>query len=291
MRGVYFGGYPWKDGGALTAADLNAAIALALSPVSIIQPGSITNVMLANPYVIIGTSQINLGQSVNTLHGVLDPVNDLDVANKHYVDQHAGSGGGGAGINDAPADGNWYGRYNAGWQQVIPIAGGVTITGGMSFNGMLNANGGLTVLGGSTVSGGQIINSANPPSWQARTANPAGLPPTSGSAAASSTVGRFADTSGPCLDVGSNGVSGFWLDCTNSIDHTQRYPLLLQVRGGETRMGGTTTMTGALTVNAGTQTAINVPNGGITVAGVSSFPQGVTLGAPLNIASGGTNNT
>jgi len=158
--GVYLGGYPWKEGGILTAADLNAAIQIALSPVRIIQPGTITNVMLATPYLTIGTTTINLGATVQTLGGLLDPVNDLDVANKHYVDQHGGGGSGGGGIVDAPADGHFYGRVNAAWAQGIPLAGGVTVGGTLGITGMLTASGGATIAGsGLNVTGGATLDS------------------------------------------------------------------------------------------------------------------------------------
>jgi hypothetical protein len=53
------------------------------------------------------------------------PTNGGDAANKTYVDSHAGSGGG---IPDAPSDGSSYGRLNAAWTKVLPLAGG-TLTG------------------------------------------------------------------------------------------------------------------------------------------------------------------
>jgi hypothetical protein len=280
MRGIYLGGYPWRDTGILTAADLNAAIALALSPVSVIPPGSITNAMLQFPWVQIGSTQINLGATVATLHGVLDPLNDLDVANKHYVDQFAGTGGGGGGISDAPADGTWYGRFNATWAHVVPLAGGVTITGTLQTNGRLTASGALTVAGGETLSGGLNITDApagTPPLLVQQTAG-SGLPTVSGNAMPASLMARMAGNAGPVLDFGTNGVSGMWLEATNSSDLTQHYPLLLQPVGGDTRIGGnatvagTTVLTGALTANGGIVTTTLV------------------LTTPLPISSGGTNS-
>jgi hypothetical protein len=49
------------------------------------------------------------------------PSGALDAATKHYVDTHAGSGGGG--ISDAPIDGLAYGRQDASWSRVLAITG------------------------------------------------------------------------------------------------------------------------------------------------------------------------
>jgi hypothetical protein len=283
QQGFYYGGYPWKDFGVLTAKDLNAAIQLALSPISIIPPGSITNVMLANPWVQIGTTQINLGSAVNTLNGLHDPVNDLDVANKHYVDQRTGGSGSGGGISDAPADGTSYGRNNAAWVNVVPLAGGVTVTGTLGIGGALNANAGLNVTGGNLAVGtsgaqrniglfGMLLSSNN--------ATPS-LPNNSGSTASSGLRAQLADASGAMLGIGSNGVSGWWLNVTNITDLSQRYPLLLQPLGGDTRMGGNATVGGTLNVTGSTTVGPLIVNGNIA---------GQTLGltTPLAVTSGGT---
>jgi hypothetical protein len=50
------------------------------------------------------------------------PSGDLDAAAKHYVDSHAGSGGG---ISEAPSDTLTYGRQDAGWSRVLGITGDV----------------------------------------------------------------------------------------------------------------------------------------------------------------------
>jgi hypothetical protein len=47
-----------------------------------------------------------------TIINVPNPVNSGDVANKSYVDAHAGGGGG---IAEAPSDGKTYARQNVAW--------------------------------------------------------------------------------------------------------------------------------------------------------------------------------
>ena len=47
----------------------------------------------------------------------------------------AAVGGGGGGIADAPSDGNWYGRQNAAWSQVVPLASNSTMTGFLTLAG------------------------------------------------------------------------------------------------------------------------------------------------------------
>jgi hypothetical protein len=62
----------------------------------------------------------------DTMTGALtlaaDPTQPLQAATKQYVDGHSG------GIIDAPSDSFAYGRVNAAWQKVMPLAGG-TMTG------------------------------------------------------------------------------------------------------------------------------------------------------------------
>jgi len=285
MQGFYYGGYPWKDFGILTAADLNAAIALALQGSGItlppIPPGSITSDKLATPWVMIGSTQvilgqtpgvttlsgladptnpqdvatkhyvdtvtaipdgsitnaklahssitlgtttINLGDTVTTFTGIYDPVGDLDVANKHYVDAHAGSGGGGGGIPDAPADGNTYGRHNAAWVPVLGVVSGVA-----SMSGQL-----------------VVTHSGTGPPVNSGTTQSAGL------------VTRMADNTGLILDMGGNDGSGFWLDVTNSNDLSQHYTLLLNPLGGQVHVGA-----GGLVVDGN-----SLFLGSLTVAGI-----------------------
>jgi hypothetical protein len=57
-----------------------------------------------------------------------DPTSSLQAATKNYVDLHSG------GIIDAPSDDKSYGRLNAAWSQVLPIAGG-TLTGLLTLSG------------------------------------------------------------------------------------------------------------------------------------------------------------
>jgi hypothetical protein len=70
------------------------------------------------------TGGVYVAKSGDIMTGVLvlyaDPANPLEAATKQYVDAHAGSGGGG--IPDAPSDGSYYGRLNATWAKVAPIA-------------------------------------------------------------------------------------------------------------------------------------------------------------------------
>jgi len=107
MQGFYYGGYPWKDFGVLTAADLNAAIAIAIQSgqsgggSSDIAPGSITNDKLATPWIMFGSTQVQLGQTgANVISGMSDPTNPGDYATKRYVDAEIGniSGGSGSGV-------------------------------------------------------------------------------------------------------------------------------------------------------------------------------------------------
>lgn len=107
-RGIYFGGYPWRDLGILTADDLNAAVALALQEPSSLAPetilgsipdGSLSNSKLMNPYIRIGSTQIPLGPSnITTLTGLSPPINPSDVATKYYVDNVVGLEGYTAGV-------------------------------------------------------------------------------------------------------------------------------------------------------------------------------------------------
>src|SRR5438270_8170963 len=101
MQGAYFGGYPFLNGGILTAEDLNAILALALQEPSKLDPnavinaiptGGITNDKIATPYVLIGSTSVPLGSAgVHTLSGLNDPVAAQDVATKRYVDTVAGA--------------------------------------------------------------------------------------------------------------------------------------------------------------------------------------------------------
>jgi hypothetical protein len=104
MEGFYYGGYPWRDFGILTAGDLNSAIGIAIQQGSgsgggsgSIDPGSITNDKLATPWVMVGSTQLILGQTGNNvLSGMSDPTNAGDYATKRYVDtQIAGVSGAG----------------------------------------------------------------------------------------------------------------------------------------------------------------------------------------------------
>lgn len=76
------------------------------------------------------TSGAFLPLTGGTLTGPLilaaDPTTALGAATKQYVDAHAGGGG----IADAPSDGSAYGRLNAAWAKVLPLAGG-TLTGAL----------------------------------------------------------------------------------------------------------------------------------------------------------------
>jgi hypothetical protein len=99
-RGIYYGGYPWKDLGILTAADLNAAISLALQQPLTLAPdvvlgaipdGSLSNSKLMYPYIVIGSTTIPLGPgNTTTLTGLSTPVNPSDAATKYYVDNVVG---------------------------------------------------------------------------------------------------------------------------------------------------------------------------------------------------------
>lgn len=60
-----------------------------------------------------------------------DPQTALEAATKQYVDAHIPTGGG---IADAPSDSTTYGRSNAAWVNVLPLAGGV-LTGSLSGSG------------------------------------------------------------------------------------------------------------------------------------------------------------
>jgi hypothetical protein len=79
------------------------------------------NALIVNPNVSYSAKNANHF----IIQNLPDPTNALDAANKEYVDGHAGSGGG---IADAPSDSSYYGRYNASWAHVLPLAGG-TLTG------------------------------------------------------------------------------------------------------------------------------------------------------------------
>lgn len=74
---------------------------------------------------------------------VPDPVNNLDAANKEYVDA---SGGGGGGIPDAPSDSTLYGRENATWVHAVPLAGG-TMTGLLTLSAVPTASLGAATKG------------------------------------------------------------------------------------------------------------------------------------------------
>lgn len=132
MQGFYYGGYPWKDWGILTAADLNAAIAYAIQSgtesgggAGSILPGTITNDKLATPWVMIGSTQIILGQTGYTqITGMADPINASDIANKHYVDTAVAAGGGGGG--------------SIGGQKAVPNSGDiVAVAGGHAIQALL----------------------------------------------------------------------------------------------------------------------------------------------------------
>lgn len=107
-RGIYYGGYPWRDLGIVTAADLNAAISIAMQEpssftsdqvIGAIPDGSLSNSKLMFPYVTIGTTVVPLGPSgVRTISGMSPPVDPGDVATKFYVDNVVGLEGYTAGV-------------------------------------------------------------------------------------------------------------------------------------------------------------------------------------------------
>ena len=76
-----------------------------------------------------------------------DPVAPLESATRNYVDNAVASGGagGGGGVPEAPLDTFTYGRADAFWVEVLPLAGG-SLTGDLGIPGNLNV-GNITATG------------------------------------------------------------------------------------------------------------------------------------------------
>src|ERR1700751_890348 len=95
--------------------------------------------------IIPNKSYIQKDSNNFAIINVPDPVNNLDVANKEYVDSHGGTGGG---IPDSPTDGKIYGRGGAtpAWVPTVPLAGG-TMTGLLTLSAVPTATLGAATKG------------------------------------------------------------------------------------------------------------------------------------------------
>jgi len=63
------------------------------------------------------------------------------------------------------------------------------------------------------------------------------FPATSGTTQSNGLVARYKDTSNACIDYGTNGGSGGWLQVTNITDLSSAYPFLINPNGGNVGIG------------------------------------------------------
>ena len=95
---------PWADGTQVTRnVDGVGFTYLAAYNALVINPNKSASVKDANNFIVKNLPTPTVGG---------------DAANKNYVDTHSGGGG----LADAPSDGTYYGRYNATWANVAPLA-------------------------------------------------------------------------------------------------------------------------------------------------------------------------
>lgn len=175
-RGIYYGGYPWRDLGILTAADLNAAIATALQAPLTLNPqvvlnaipdGSLSNAKLMYSYITIGATTIPLGPSnITSLTGISPPVNPSDVATKYYVDNAFGLQGYTAGVGldlignqfNIAATGVNPGTYGTSYaipQLTVNAEGQITLVGNVAI-----AMSAQNLTNGTVGSGAVVLNSS-----------------------------------------------------------------------------------------------------------------------------------
>jgi hypothetical protein len=76
------------------------------------------------------------------------------------------------------------------------------------------------------------------------------FPATSGTTQSNGLVARYKDTSNACIDYGTNGGSGGWLQVTNITDLSSAYPFLINPNGGNVLIGTTSDSGYPLQVNA-----------------------------------------
>jgi hypothetical protein len=108
-----------------TTASVRANFATAKSEIEVLQSDT------------VGAPFVPLAGDVMTgpLLLVGDPTQSAQAATKNYVDNKvAGGSGGSGGVPEAPEDSYTYGRINASWVHVLPIAGGV-LTGLLTLSG------------------------------------------------------------------------------------------------------------------------------------------------------------
>lgn len=98
-----------------------------------------------------------------------DPTDAMMPATKGYVD--AGGGSGGGGIPEAPADSQYYGRYDGSWQPVLSMHGGTLIGDLILFRDATNPLGAVTLEQLEAVAATILADAPNDANTYGRSAN------------------------------------------------------------------------------------------------------------------------
>jgi hypothetical protein len=137
----------------------------------------------------------------------------------------------------------------------------------------LNPSGGNVGIGTSTV----------PAKLTIYTGVGGAFPATSGTTQSNGLVARYKDTSNACIDYGTNGGSGGWLQVTNITDLSSAYPFLINPNGGNVGIGVTSPSVPLEVYSSGGGPTLRITSSYTGTGSGNGFHIG-TDASPLNVA-------